>query len=138
MRRALTLGIDRQAIVEDLLYGYGRVSSDGRTIAAPLAWYPRLAHASPAERRAMDRIIPYQRNGAPVRRHHLEEAQLRISKRSRDRLDPAGIGDAVRASMRSSRPSFLLRCVLVALPLAIALGVLLAWWISRRIAVSWS
>ena len=25
--------------------------SDGRTIAVPLAWYPRLAHASPAERR---------------------------------------------------------------------------------------
>ena len=24
--------------------------SDGRTIAAPLAWYPRLAHASPEER----------------------------------------------------------------------------------------
>lgn len=23
---------------------------DGRTVAAPLAWYPRLAHASPAER----------------------------------------------------------------------------------------
>ncbi len=23
---------------------------DGRTIAAPLAWYPRLAHATPAER----------------------------------------------------------------------------------------
>jgi hypothetical protein len=26
--------------------------ADGRTIAAPLAWYPRLAHATPAERRA--------------------------------------------------------------------------------------
>lgn len=25
--------------------------SDGRTIAVPLAWYPRLAHATPAERR---------------------------------------------------------------------------------------
>lgn len=24
--------------------------ADGRTIAAPLAWYPRLAHATPAER----------------------------------------------------------------------------------------
>ena len=24
--------------------------SDGRTIAVPLAWYPRLAHATPAER----------------------------------------------------------------------------------------
>src|SRR5581483_809100 len=24
--------------------------ADGRTIAAPLAWYPRLAHASPEER----------------------------------------------------------------------------------------
>lgn len=24
--------------------------SDGRTISAPLSWYPRLAHASPAER----------------------------------------------------------------------------------------
>ena len=26
--------------------------SDGRSIAAPLAWYPRLLHASPAERAA--------------------------------------------------------------------------------------
>ncbi|HET6573197.1 MAG TPA: DUF2442 domain-containing protein [Fimbriiglobus sp.] len=26
--------------------------ADGRTIAAPLAWYPRLAHASPEERGA--------------------------------------------------------------------------------------
>lgn len=24
--------------------------ADGRTVAAPLAWYPRLAHATPAER----------------------------------------------------------------------------------------
>jgi Protein of unknown function (DUF2442) len=24
--------------------------ADGRTVAAPLAWYPRLVHASPAER----------------------------------------------------------------------------------------
>jgi hypothetical protein len=26
--------------------------ADGRTIAAPLAWYPRLAHATPEERNA--------------------------------------------------------------------------------------
>jgi hypothetical protein len=26
--------------------------ADGRTIAAPLAWYPRLAHATTAERRS--------------------------------------------------------------------------------------
>jgi hypothetical protein len=25
--------------------------SDGRSISVPVAWYPRLAHASPAERR---------------------------------------------------------------------------------------
>lgn len=25
--------------------------SDGRTISAPLAWYPRLAHGTPTERR---------------------------------------------------------------------------------------
>ena len=25
--------------------------SDGRTISVPLAWYPRLAHATPAEKR---------------------------------------------------------------------------------------
>jgi len=25
--------------------------SDGRTVSVPLAWYPRLVHASPAERR---------------------------------------------------------------------------------------
>ena len=25
--------------------------SDGRTISAPIAWYPRLAHGTPAERR---------------------------------------------------------------------------------------
>jgi hypothetical protein len=26
--------------------------ADGRTIAVPVAWYPRLAHATPAERTA--------------------------------------------------------------------------------------
>jgi hypothetical protein len=26
--------------------------ADGRTIAAPLAWYPRLVHATPKERRS--------------------------------------------------------------------------------------
>ena len=36
------------AVTEDTL----RVDlSDGRTISAPLAWYPRLLHATPAERR---------------------------------------------------------------------------------------
>jgi len=36
------------AITEDTL----RVDlSDGRTISAPLAWYPRLLHATPRERR---------------------------------------------------------------------------------------
>jgi len=33
----------RGAIVVDLL--------DGRTISAPLAWYPRLLHATPAQRK---------------------------------------------------------------------------------------
>lgn len=36
------------AVTEDTL----RVDlSDGRTISAPLAWYPRLLHAAPEERR---------------------------------------------------------------------------------------
>lgn len=38
--RAVTLTADRLSV--DLM--------DGRTIAVPLAWYPRLANASPAER----------------------------------------------------------------------------------------
>jgi len=33
----------RGAIIVDLL--------DGRTISAPLAWYPRLLHATPAQRK---------------------------------------------------------------------------------------
>ncbi len=33
----------RDAIIVDLL--------DGRTISAPLAWYPRLLHATPAQRK---------------------------------------------------------------------------------------
>jgi len=43
VRRALTLAIDRQAIVDDLLFGYGRVS------AGPLlsSWWPADATLSP-------------------------------------------------------------------------------------------
>jgi peptide/nickel transport system substrate-binding protein len=43
VRRALTLAIDRQAIVDDLLFGYGRVS------AGPLlsSWWPADASLSP-------------------------------------------------------------------------------------------
>jgi peptide/nickel transport system substrate-binding protein len=42
VRRALTLGIDRQAIVEDLLYGYGRVST-GPLLSSWWAADPDLA-----------------------------------------------------------------------------------------------
>ena len=30
--------------------------SDGRSVAVPLAWYPRLLHATPAERRKWELI----------------------------------------------------------------------------------
>ena len=39
---ALAVSIDDEKLTVDL--------DDGRTIAVPLAWYPRLVHASPAER----------------------------------------------------------------------------------------
>lgn len=32
--------------------------SDGRTLGVPLAWFPRLLHASPAERKKME-ISPF-------------------------------------------------------------------------------
>ena len=38
-----SVSFTRGAIVVDLL--------DGRTISAPLAWYPRLLHATPAQRK---------------------------------------------------------------------------------------
>ena len=40
--RIMNVSIDDSRLVVDLM--------DGRTIAVPLAWYPRLANASPAER----------------------------------------------------------------------------------------
>jgi hypothetical protein len=40
--RALQLVVSDEAITVDLV--------DGRTIIVPLAWYPRLWHATPAER----------------------------------------------------------------------------------------
>lgn len=40
--RAERLTVKRDALVVDLV--------DGRTISAPLAWYPRLVHATVAER----------------------------------------------------------------------------------------
>ncbi len=40
--RALQLVVSNEALTVDLV--------DGRTIIVPLAWYPRLWHATPAER----------------------------------------------------------------------------------------
>jgi len=40
--RALQLSVSDEALTVDLV--------DGRTIIVPLAWYPRLWHATPAER----------------------------------------------------------------------------------------
>jgi hypothetical protein len=40
--RALQLTVSDEALAVDLV--------DGRTIIVPLAWYPRLWHATPAER----------------------------------------------------------------------------------------
>jgi hypothetical protein len=44
VRPALALGVTLSAdsLVVDL--------ADGRTVSAPLAWYPRLVHGSPSER----------------------------------------------------------------------------------------
>lgn len=41
-RRVRDLRVDEDLLAVDLM--------DGRTIAVPLAWYPRLLHASPADR----------------------------------------------------------------------------------------
>ena len=40
--RVLDVRFDDHSLIVDLM--------DGRTISAPLAWYPRLANAAPAER----------------------------------------------------------------------------------------
>ena len=40
--RAHTISVTEDSLTVDL--------SDGRTISVPLAWYPRLLHATPAER----------------------------------------------------------------------------------------
>jgi hypothetical protein len=39
---ALSVNVNDEALVADL--------ADGRTITVPLAWFPRLAHGTPAER----------------------------------------------------------------------------------------
>jgi hypothetical protein len=46
--RALRVSVTETTLVVTL--------TDGRTISVPLAWYPRLAHATPAER-AVWRVI---------------------------------------------------------------------------------
>ena len=40
--RVLDVRFDEASLIVDLM--------DGRTISAPLAWYPRLLHARPAQR----------------------------------------------------------------------------------------
>jgi hypothetical protein len=40
--RATSVQVSDDALVVDLV--------DGRTVSAPLAWYPRLLHSTPAER----------------------------------------------------------------------------------------
>lgn len=50
MKEALAVGV---AVTEDAL---SVDLADGRTITAPLSWYPRLARATPAER-AVWRLI---------------------------------------------------------------------------------
>ncbi len=40
--RAISVRVTKDALVMDM--------SDGRSVSAPLAWYPRLMHGSPAER----------------------------------------------------------------------------------------
>ncbi len=59
--KALAVRIDDDALTVDL--------TDGRTISAPLAWYPRLVHATPAER-ADWRLIG---DGAGIHWHALDE-----------------------------------------------------------------
>ncbi len=44
--RALQLAVSNEALTVDLV--------DGRTIIVPLAWYPRLWHATPAERNCFE------------------------------------------------------------------------------------
>ena len=44
MPTAISLQITADALAAEL--------SDGRTLSVPLAWYPRLLHATPAERQA--------------------------------------------------------------------------------------
>ena len=45
--RVLDVRFDEASLIVDLM--------DGRSIAAPLAWYPRLLHASPQQRLVWER-----------------------------------------------------------------------------------
>jgi len=45
--RVLDVRCDEHSLIVDLM--------DGRTISAPLAWYPRLLHASPEQRAHWER-----------------------------------------------------------------------------------
>jgi len=45
--RVLDVRCNEHSLIVDLM--------DGRTISVPLAWYPRLLHASPAQRAAWER-----------------------------------------------------------------------------------
>lgn len=45
--RVLDVRFDGHSVIVDLM--------DGRTISAPLAWYPRLLHATPQQRAVWER-----------------------------------------------------------------------------------
>lgn len=58
---AISASVDEESLVIEL--------SDGRTIVAPLAWYPRLVHATAAERANL-RLIG---GGKGIHWHDIEE-----------------------------------------------------------------
>jgi Protein of unknown function (DUF2442) len=56
--------------------------SDGRAIAMPLAWFPRLLRASPTEREAFE-ISPFGLHWAGVGRGHLGRGPAGWARRLR-------------------------------------------------------
>jgi len=80
---AQSVSVSDDALVADL--------ADGRTIAAPLAWFPRLAHGTPAERANWRLIAGGEGIHWPDLDEDISVASLLAGRRSGESFDADGI-----------------------------------------------
>jgi hypothetical protein len=97
-REALATRVD---VTEDALC---MELTDGRSIAAPLAWYPRLAHATPKERRSWRLIGGVRGVHWPAIDEDISVANLLAGQPSMESRHAGAGADAAGASEAPRRP----------------------------------